>query len=77
MAGELTDRTLNFGPSRSHRVIEVVETVLALWPNNAGWVEKKSAEPEAQVLELDSNPAGRRRGIVELKFLAGEDKGFG
>lgn len=54
VAGELTDRTLNFGPSRSHRVIEVVETVLALWPNNAGWVEKRSTEPEAQVLELDS-----------------------
>ena len=57
VAGKLTDRTLNFGPNQSHRVIEVVKIVLALCPNNAGWLEKKSAEPEAQALELDSTRA--------------------
>ncbi len=56
-SGTIEDATLNFGPSRSDTVIDIVETVLSLWPNNSGWIAETSYEPETQALELDPTRA--------------------
>ena len=56
-AGKTRDTALNFGPSQSYKVVEVVEKVLALCPKNSGWVLEKSKESESQTLELDPTRA--------------------
>ena len=55
--GKTEDVTLNFGPSQSHKVLDLVEIVLSFWPDNAGWKVEASQEVESQTLELDPTQA--------------------
>ena len=57
VAGRVNERALNFGPCRSHQVMEVVDIILTHYPDNSGWVEEPSPDPEAEALALDSSRA--------------------
>jgi CDP-glucose 4,6-dehydratase len=73
--GRVGDRTLNFGPQRSHRVLDLVETALALWPGAAGWEPaKEPALPEPSSLDLD---AARARAVLGWRPLLGLDEAVG
>ena len=54
--GNIRDSALNFGPSQSYKVVKVVETVLALYPDNAGWKTRLTIdEAVSMVVEWHKN----------------------